>query len=394
MLLAIPGVRAGDGLTDFLAGQTRPVTVNSDEEDVATLLKALAQIGRFDLILPPEMTVKVSVRMKDVPLGVALARVLELGEIEASVSDGVLLAYPKDGVRSFRLKHAPALRLQPIVTPFLSGEGKVSVDTKTNTLIVQDAAASLNRIQTLLAQLDRRPRQVSLEAAILSTKLDDVTNLGVSFNKIRVIGNSRLDITSIPAGEAPVATNGLLLSFFRPKGGGITTILEALQQTTDFKVLSHPRLQAQSGESAEIRVGESLGFLTTQVSVGGAAPETTTKTVEFLQVGTSLKFTAHVTDDGEVDLELKPVVSEGAIDANGLPSEKTSQMTTRVKVASGQTIILGGLIRTREEVITKKVPFLGSIPLLGALFRSRQTTKANDEIVVLITPVVEELAPD
>ena len=398
-ILPLLGARA-DELGDFLARQTRPITINATNAEVGTLLKTIARSGEFDMILSSEANAKVSVRMKDVPIGVALARVLELGGIEAGISDGVLLAYPKDGVRVFRLHYASVTRVQAIVKEFVTG--KISIDTKTNTLIVQDSAQVLNRIQKLVAQLDRRPRQVNVEAAIISTKLDDATNLGVNFSKLHVISGDRDDrilartsgFASVDAGATTSAAQGLFVSFMRMEGG-ITAVLEALQKTTDFKVLSHPRLEAMSGEPAEIRVGEELGFLTTKVSVGAAAggAPVTEQSVEFLTVGTSLKFTAQVSEDGTVELDLKPEISTGAIDAKGLPAKTTSQMNTKVKVKSGETLLLGGLIRTREETTTNQVPILGRIPVLGALFRSKSMAKVNDEVIVMITPTLKDDGP-
>ena len=320
-------------------------------------------------------------------MGVALARVLELGGIEAGVSDGVLLAYPKTGMRMFRIRYAPAARIQDIVKDFLSGGGKASVDPKTNALIVVDSAEVLNRVSRLVERLDRKPRQVNVEAAIVSTKLDDVTKLGVSFEKLKQIGRNQVVAATPGFVTVTEASKGLFVGL---ASGNLTAILEALQTTTDFKLLSHPRLKALSGEAAEIRVGERLGFLTSVTTVGANTPGTTTQTVQFLDVGTTLRFTAFVTEDGMVELELKPEVSEGAIDAQGLPSKKTSEMTTRVKVASGQTLLLGGLIRSRDEVTMSKVPVLGSIPLLGFLFRSSAVTHASDEVIVMITPTVEQ----
>ncbi len=391
-----PGPAFPDELANFLARQTKPITLNVTDADIGTVLKTISRAGEFDVILSSEVNAKVSVRLKEVPVGVALARVLELGGIEAGVSDGVLLAYPRDGVRIFRLKHAAAQRIQDVIKPFLSATGKLNVDTKTNSLIVKDTAAVLNQIQRLLGQLDRKPSQVNVEAAILTTRLDDVTNLGVNFQKLVVIADDRLLAKTSGLASTPPTTpnpgttpNGLFLSYARTQGG-ITALLEALQQTTDFKVLSHPRLRALSGEAAQIKVGQELGFLTSTVSVGsaGGAP-TTTQEVQFLNVGTILKFTAQVSEDGVVDLELKPEVSDGNIGAGGLPSKSTSELATRVRIRSGETLLLGGLIRTRDEVTENKVPLLGSIPLLGALFRSKSTRKASDEVVIMITPTIE-----
>ncbi len=374
-------------LSEFLARQSKPITLNATDAEVGVLLKTIARTGEFDVVLSAEATAKVSVRFKDVPVGIALARVLELGGIEAAVSDGVLMAYPRTGMRMFRLRHAPAARIQDIVKAFLSEGGRMSVDAKTNALIVKDSAEVLNQVQRLVARLDRKPRQVSVEAAIVSTKLDDITKLGVNFDKFKRINANLLRVNTIGFATVPTeASKGLFVDL---ASGNLTALLEALQTTTDFKLLSHPRLKALSGEPAEIRVGERLGFLTSVTTVGANTPGTTTQTVEFLDVGTALRFTAFVTEDGMVELELKPEVSEGAIDAQGLPSKKTSEMTTRVKVPSGQTLLLGGLIRSRDEVTVSKVPILGSIPLLGILFRSSSVTHASDEVIVMITPTVE-----
>lgn len=389
LVLGAPPRAVPEELSEFLARQTKPITLNATDADVGVLLKTIARTGEFDVVLASaEGTSKVTVRFKDVPVGVALARVLELGGIEAGVSDGVLLAYPRTGMRMFRLRHAPATRIQDIVKPFLSGSGRVSVDPKTNALIVLDSAEALNQVSRLIDRLDRKPRQVGVEAAIVSTKLNDVTKLGVSFEKLKQIRGS--DLVAVTPGFVTAPTEASKGLFVGLVSGNLTAILEALQTTTDFKLLSHPRLKALSGEAAEIRVGERLGFLTSTTTVGAGAPGTTTQTVQFLDVGTTLRFTAWVTEDGMVELELKPEVSEGAIDAQGLPSKKTSEMTTRVKVSSGQTLLLGGLIRSRDEVTVNKVPVLGSIPLLGVLFRSSSVTHGSDEVIVMITPTVEQ----
>jgi type II secretory pathway component GspD/PulD (secretin) len=145
-----------------------------------------------------------------------------------------------------------------------------------------------------------------------------------------------------------------------------------------------PKLLALEHQEAEVVIGDRLGFrVTTTIN------QVTTESIEFLESGVILRVTPNVDDDGQVMLAIHPEVSTGAIDPiTGIPSQATTEVTTRMIVPDGQTVFVGGLIKHRVDESKSGVPLIGRIPVVGRLFSNRNSTTTNTETVVLITPTV------
>ena len=128
-------------------------------------------------------------------------------------------------------------------------------------------------------------------------------------------------------------------------------------------------------------VGDRRGFqVTTTIN------QITTESIEFLESGVILRVTPHVDADGRIMMEIHPEVSSGTVDTNGIPSQTTTEVTTRLIVPSGETVFVGGLIKQSISESRSGVPVLGRVPAIGRLFSSREVTSVNTETVVLITP--------
>ena len=165
-------------------------------------------------------------------------------------------------------------------------------------------------------------------------------------------------------------------------------VISALREYGQLNTLASPKVLVVDGQEAKIIIGSKLGFRTTTTT-----QTVTVENVQFLEVGTLLLITPSISADGYVLMNLRPKVSDGRIEA-GLPSETTTEAITSVVVRDGATVVLGGLLRERKEELRSEVPGLGSVPLLGALFRRNRVTRSKTEIAVLVTPhIVREAQP-
>jgi type II secretory pathway component GspD/PulD (secretin) len=159
--------------------------------------------------------------------------------------------------------------------------------------------------------------------------------------------------------------------------------LDTLRSRERIRTLSTPKLLALEDQPAETLIGERLGYnVTTTIN------NVTTTSTEFLESGVILKVTPSVDQDSRVLLKIHPEVSTGTVTDDGIPNQKTTEVTTTMLVESGQTIFIGGLIRRNATETREGVPVLGDIPGLKLLFSNRAVNTVNTELVVLITPYI------
>jgi type IV pilus assembly protein PilQ len=160
--------------------------------------------------------------------------------------------------------------------------------------------------------------------------------------------------------------------------------VEALETVGDTSVVASPRLLCLNKHRAEILIGQQLGYISTTVT-----ETSTAQNVEFLEVGTQLRLRPFIAPDGMIRMEVHPELSTGSVELKGeftLPEKEVTQVTTNIMVPDGCTMIIGGLMREDLDKRSGQIPFLGDIPGLGILFRSKSETHRRSEILVLITP--------
>lgn len=270
-------------------------------------------------------------------------------------------------------------------------------------IIVNASTETLREVAGILTQVDIRPRQVLIEATILRAELKDDNALGIDFTLVGGVDLELMNsvsnaITDITVGQLPAARfehmNSTVTTDFASSvpDGGITIgvikdqvamFIRALEQVTDTTVLANPKVLALDKQKGQVIVGRRDGFLTTTVTETQAI-----QTVEFLETGTQLIFRPFISGDGYIRVELHPEDSVGFVNAQGLPSEQTTEITTNVLIRDGETILIGGLFREVTTDARSQVPFLGSIPFLGPLFRSRNDSTAREEVIILMTVTI------
>lgn len=153
-----------------------------------------------------------------------------------------------------------------------------------------------------------------------------------------------------------------------------------MEEVTDTTVLANPKILALNKQKGQVIVGRRDGFMTTTVTETQAI-----QTVEFLETGTQLVFRPFIGDDDFVRVELHPEDSVGFVNAQGLPSEQTTEVTTNVIVRNGETILIGGLFREVTTDARSQIPWLGNLPGIGALFRSNSDSTSREEVIILLT---------
>jgi len=284
------------------------------------------------------------------------------------------------------------------------GQIKVVPNPRNNTLVIRGSEEAYRMIQSTLRQIDTAPLQVLIEATIAEVTLNDQLRYGVQY----FLESGSLGVgfnTSTPS-DTGVATRdqitplGRLPGFnfiFTPGSSNIT--IDALSRITDVKVLSSPSLVVQDNREAVLTVGDEVPITTrTAVSVDDpTAP--VVNNIEFRETGVILEVKPRISSNDivamQVAQEVSRVASESAGQADTLtPTISQRRITSDINVASGQTVVLGGLIQDSETVSQDKVPLLGDIPALGNLFRRQNNQNARTELIVFITPRIIRNAED
>jgi general secretion pathway protein D len=277
---------------------------------------------------------------------------------------------------------------------------RIIADEANNALLIVATSPIYDKIQSVLRQLDIAPRQVLIEATIAEVRLTDNLQYGVEWffnNKVGKVGNNNFSgtgavNTAIPIAAA-AATGGF--SYALTNAGAIRALLTAAASESNLNILSSPQLLALDNQTAEIRVGDQIPILTNRTAgVGGIGigSNVLTSSVSYKDTGVLLTVTPRVNSGGRVTLEIRQEVTDqgSAVNVGGIENFTFLQRTFEsvVTVQSGQTIVLGGLIRSNNNFTDSGVPFLRNLPVIGSLFGSTINNKARTELIVLMTPRV------
>lgn len=282
--------------------------------------------------------------------------------------------------------------LEDSIKAVLTGNGKVVADVRTNSLVITDVPSQFSVIEKIIGILDTPTPQVMIEVEMLDVSKNTIDELGMDMSGQLFSFVGSKGATKFPGFLASGTNPGTSAFTYGTLSADVfTATFELLTTDTKTRFLARPRILTLSNESAEIKIttNEAIGQ-NTVISSSQSASETTLE-AERVETGVSLKVTPQVdTNSGYVTMFVQPTVSvakTGATFAGTTykdPETRTSLGTLRVK--DGETIVVGGLIRQTEETTLKKMPFLGDVPLVGALFRHKDKTVEDRELIVFITP--------
>jgi type IV pilus assembly protein PilQ len=390
------------------------LTINIQNTDIRAVLEMISRETGLNIIASRKVAGTVTANLNGVDLESALAAILKSTGFAAAREGNILyIGEPADlqlmnqsqdriNTRIYRPNYVKAADLQGLFTPLISTEGKITVSlpaqidipadqTKTggngfagiDTVIVRDYETILLQLDEIFAEVDSKPRQVAIEAMILSVKLSDTFKFGVNFSALRDNNNAAL-VSGTPGsslGNISVTDGGLHFGFLDATVG---LFIDCLEKIGDTNVIASPRLTCLNKQRAEIQIGEELGYVSTTVTESSS-----TQTINFLSVGTLLRIRPFIGNDGLVRLEVHPELSTGSVEVQqglSLPQKSVTQVTTNVLCPDGCTVVIGGLIREDLTNNTNQLPFFGNIPYAGWLFRQKNQGIDRNEIIVLITP--------
>lgn len=425
------------------------LTLNFQDIDARAVLQLLADTSGQNIVVSDSVKGRVTLRLQNVPWDQALDIVLRTKGLDMRRKNNVILVAPQVELAAQEKAELAAQKdiqeLAPLRTEFLtvnyakaaeiarliksagggsllSARGNVTVDDRTNTLLVQDTADQLTAIRTMVATLDIPVRQVLIESRIVIVSDDFSRELGVRAGFTRV-SNDVSDLFAI-SGSAQstdsiigsaldnLATTGqpfpvdvpfgnfdrfnVNMPVANPAGRIALSILDfddflidlelsAAQNEGRGEIKSTPRVITSNGREAIIEQGVEIPF---QESASSGAT-----TTQFKKAVLSLKVTPQITPDNRVILDLtvsKDNIGQLVPSATGgfVPSIDTRSIQTQVLVKDGQTVVLGGIMETERRDTENKVPLLGDVPVLGNLFKSKSKTNNRDELLIFVTPKI------
>ncbi|EOI3411276.1 DNA uptake porin HofQ [Cronobacter dublinensis] len=393
------------------APASQGVSLIADETPVVQLLLALAESEQLNLVIAPGVEGVVSLHLQNVPWQQAFQMVAESARLRWQKENNILRVYPeaweqqklaqREASRQQQALNLPlvsetvtlryaeaaelATSLAALGDKLMTPRGSVTVDKRTNRLLIRDTAGALRQVQEWVAKMDIPVGQVELAAHIVTINQQSLRELGVKWSTADAEGAMKLyHPTTISADLAVAdATTRLGFNIGRIDGRMLEFELSALEQKQKVEIIASPRLLAAHQQPASIKQGSEIPY---QVSSG----ESGATSVEFKEAVLGMEVTPTVGQGGRIRLKLRisqnmPGQALQQADGEVLAIDK-QEIETQVEVKDGETLALGGIFQQKNKAGNEQVPLLGNIPLFGSLFRHDGKGNEKRELVVFITP--------
>ena len=404
------------------------ITLDFQNADLLNVLRLIAEVSGLNVITAEGVGGKISMRMQDVPWDQALDIILKtkgLGQVREgnvvriaprAVLEGEKLAAIKAKQAEIKVEDL-VLEIVPIsyskaedlvgqLSSFLSVRGSVTTDKRTNSLIVKDIEENIEKIKDLVAELDIPTPQVRIEARIVIVDEGYVKNLGIQWGATYDNGSTAISgLSGVEQGASgtfdslvnmPASNAQTILGFSFGSVGNFSNLdlrLSALEQTNNGRIISSPSLLVIQNETANIEVNNPFpeNRTSTEVSDDGA---TTTTEVSFPDIWTKLKITPQVTSSDDIFMEVhveKDSKGQQAIfDNNTFTGVNSHKLETKIILQNHGTAVIGGLFTENEKDGNSSVPFFSKIPVLGWLFKNKNSENSKAELLIFINASVVE----
>ena len=276
------------------------------------------------------------------------------------------------------------------LTSNLVGQIRIVPVWRQNALMVLAPVEYKNSVVQLISDLDRPGRQVLISAIIAEVSLEDATSLGLRWSSAALTpskADNSISITNTSTNTKNDFLGGLFDTSVLNTNVNLNLVLQALAQKTGVTVLSEPKIFTSDNQEADFFSGQDIPFITqSQPNTQGNLVQS----FDYKAVGIQLRVRPRITVQRDVDmavnLQLSSIVQGQTLFGGAIIDRR--ETTTQLIVGDGQTIVISGILRSEDSDIVRKVPLLGDIPLLGWLFKSKERTKTNSEVLVFITPIV------
>lgn len=297
-------------------------------------------------------------------------------------------------------------------TTIMVGTSSLIADETQNALIVRAKPRQIRQIEAVLDDLDRRRSQVLIQAAIVEVSGDNAQQLGVQWafgnpqSGVGVVNFSNVGSSLVSLGASIQAKDATKTNLGEGAAIGIGTsrtsangnltfygaLVQALNTVTDANLLSTPSIMTLDNQEAKIVVGQNVPFITGSTATAGSGVTNPFTTIQRQDVGITLRVTPSLSEGGTVKLEVEQEVSSVVPTADGIKSSdlitNKRSIKTSILADDGQTIVLGGLVQDDVKKSVSKVPLLGDIPVVGALFRSTSESRTKRNLLVFLQPTI------
>jgi type IV pilus assembly protein PilQ len=416
-----------------------PISVNLKDVDLRDFFRLIHEISGLNVVLDPAVKGTLTIVLDEVPWDQALDIVLQNNGLDKQLNGNVLRIATRDTLKKEAeterdlekaqaeavapvtvtrvLSYSKAATLKDTLKKFLSARGDILSDDRSNQLIIRDIPSVIPTIDNLIRQLDRKSQQVEIEARVVSASRSFAQDIGTElgfagsttsgrslFSGTPAVGGS--GVTSgagIPASPVSIGTgsasgNGITsgiplvtnLSAGVPTSGlgfshrspnfAIDFFITAAEAKGVGKLLSKPKVITQNNEKAIIKQGTKIPIQTTINN---------TISVQFIDAVLKLEVTPQITAEGTVFMDVlveNTQIDTGIPRVQGVPALDTQSAETKVTVADGGTVVIGGIIITNQRVDITQVPVVGSIPLIGNLFKRTNVSVTSQELLFFLTP--------
>ncbi|OXX37826.1 fimbrial protein [Vibrio sp. V09_P4A23P171] len=418
----------------ILEKEGKLISINFQDIPVRNVLQLIADYNAFNLVVSDSVTGNLTLRLDGVPWQQVLDIILQVKGLDKRVDGNVILVAPKEeldlrekqqlekarlaeelgDLRSeiIKINFAKASDIAQMIggegaVSMLSERGSISIDERTNSLLIRELAENIVVIRQIIESLDIPVKQVQIEARIVTVNEGNLDELGVRWGFTSTNGNNtaggsiesnlfqvgKLGESTLPVDDflnvnlAATSANASSIAFQVAKLGSDMLLdleLSALQRESKAEIISSPRLITTNKKPAYIEQGTEIPYL--ESSSSGAT------TVAFKKAVLSLKVTPQITPDNRLVLDLSvtqdrpgDIVKTGTGEAVAI---NTQRIGTQVLVNNGETVVLGGIFQHSVNNTVDKVPLLGDLPLLGALFRRSYEQVGKSELLIFVTPKV------
>ena len=386
-------------------------TYDFKEADLNATLTSLARRSGLSVIVGDGVTGKVTVHLENVSPRDAMRLIIESKGFIMQEEKNIVKVRTKEAaeiqpleVRVYTLKYAKAEDVKKLIDDIKTPRGKIQADLRSNMLIISDTSVQLEKLMTVLEQLDTQTPQVMIEAKFIETTKNPKKDLGINWsgtalNHSITAGGPPLGSGGSGAGAKPTGpfvaglpkwNSPAVLDF-----GQATLVFSYLNQDSDSELLASPRVVTADNGKAKINITQQYPLPSFTFNQQTAGLEI--NGFNYKDIGIILNVIPHINKDNFVTLEIAPEVSSSSASVpfasgNGtsfnIPIIDTRQAATTVLIKSGNTLAMGGLIREDVADNFTKVPVMGDIPGLGAFFRSKSLSRVKRNLLIFLTPTV------
>ena len=392
------------------------ISLELENVPINTALNMIARQYNLNIVIPGDIDDRVTIRLNNVNLASALDALLTSNGLNYYFSDDIIVVkkIENDAVGELTFKlvtllYADAITAKKALDSRKSEKGKaVILDKKSddeddaakhytaNRLLISDYPNVLAEQLKLIKELDIPERLISISVKIIESQIDKNSKLGFLWPSLITANFGRSDSgltsTGFVQGVGELNPNDGSWTWGKLNVEQLALVLDLLSKSGKTKLISDPHLTVTENYEAEIRSEIIIPVQTINRFTQGSATSDIV-TFEDIKVGITLKVTPRINGDGEITMDVFPTVQNilsfvGTAE-NQKPIKSSRSIRTRVTVKSGETLALGGLLSENESEVERKVPFLGSIPLLGKwLFTHKSIERTKTDLLILITPTI------